>query len=38
VLDTMLTLARMPEGARIALFGLIILLVTALYVRFTETR
>lgn len=38
VIDTMLTLARMPEGARIALFGLIILLVTALYVRFTETR
>lgn len=38
VIDTMLTLARMPEGARIAMFGLIILLVTALYVRFTETR
>jgi ribose transport system permease protein len=38
VIDTMLTLARMPEGARVALFGLIILLVTALYVRFTETR
>ncbi len=38
VIDTMLTLARMPEGARIALFGLIILAVTALYVRFTETR
>jgi ribose transport system permease protein len=38
VIDTMLTLARMPEGARIALFGLIILLVTALYVRLTETR
>jgi len=34
----MLTLAQMPEGARIALFGLIILAVTALYVRFTETR
>lgn len=38
VIDTMLTLAQMPEGARIALFGLIILAVTALYVRFTETR
>lgn len=38
VIETMLTLARMPEGARIALFGLIILGVTALYVRFTEQR
>ncbi|MCU4652792.1 ABC transporter permease [Roseibacterium sp. SDUM158016] len=38
VIETMLTLARMPEGARIALFGLIILAVTALYVRFTEQR
>jgi len=38
VIETMLTLARMPEGARIALFGLIILLVTALYVRFTDQR
>ena len=38
VIDTMLTLARMPEGARIALFGLIILAVTALYVRLSETR
>ncbi len=38
VIDTMLTLAQMPEGARIALFGLIILLVTALYVRITGTR
>jgi ribose transport system permease protein len=36
VIETMLTLARMPEGARIALFGLIILAVTALYVRFTD--
>ncbi len=35
VIDTMLTLLQMPEGARIALFGLIILLVTALYVRIT---
>lgn len=38
VIDTMLTLLQMPEGARIALFGLIILLVTALYVRITGTR
>lgn len=35
VIDTMLTLLQMPEGARIALFGLIILLVTALYVKIT---
>ena len=38
VLDTMLTLLQMPEGARTALFGLIILAVTALYVRITGTR
>ena len=38
VLDTMLTLMQMPEGARTALFGLIILAVTALYVRITGTR
>lgn len=38
VIDTMLTLLQMPEGARIALFGLIILMVTALYVRITGTR
>lgn len=38
VIDTMLTLLQMPEGARIALFGVIILLVTALYVRITGTR
>lgn len=38
VIDTMLTLLQMPEGARIALFGLIILLVTALYVRITGAR
>ncbi|MEM7717684.1 MAG: ABC transporter permease [Pseudomonadota bacterium] len=38
VLDTMLTLLQMPEGARTALFGVIILAVTALYVRFTGTR
>ncbi|MGI1661464.1 ABC transporter permease [Palleronia sp. KMU-117] len=38
VLDTMLTLLQMPEGARTALFGLIILTVTALYVRITGSR
>ena len=38
VLDTMLTLLQMPEGARTALFGLISLAVTALYVRITGTR
>jgi len=38
VIETMLTLLQMPEGARIALFGLIILLVTALYVRITGVR
>jgi len=36
VLGTMLTLLQMPEGARRILFGLIILTVTALHVRFTE--
>lgn len=38
VLGTMLTLLQMPEGARRILFGLIILAVTALYVRFTDQR
>lgn len=38
VLDTMLTLMQMPEGARTALFGVIILTVTALYVRITGSR
>ncbi|WP_170462399.1 ABC transporter permease [Ruegeria arenilitoris] len=38
VLDTMLTLLQMPEGARTALFGLIILAVTAIYVRLTDSR
>ncbi len=38
VLDTMLTLLQMPEGARTALFGLIILIVTAVYVRITGNR
>ena len=37
VLDTMLTLLQMPEGARLALFGLIILAVTAIYARLTGT-
>ena len=36
VLSTMLTLLHMPEGARGILFGLIILTVTALYIRLTE--
>jgi ribose transport system permease protein len=36
VLATMLTLLQMPEGARRIVFGLIILAVTALYVRLTE--
>lgn len=36
VLATMLTLLHMPEGARRILFGLIILAVTAIYIRLTE--
>lgn len=36
VLATMLTLMQLPEGARRILFGLIILAVTALYVRMTD--
>jgi ribose transport system permease protein len=36
VLTTMLTLMQIPEGGRRILFGLIILLVTALYIRLTE--
>jgi ribose transport system permease protein len=36
VLATMLTLLQMPEGGRRILFGLIILAVTALYMRLTE--
>ncbi|ROU02585.1 ABC transporter permease [Histidinibacterium lentulum] len=36
VLDTLLTLMRMPEGMRVLLFGLIILVVTAIYVRLTD--
>ena len=38
VLDTVLTLLQMPEGARTVLFGLIILAVTAIYVRITGNR
>lgn len=38
VLGTLLTLLQMPQGARVALFGLIILGVTALYVRLTTSR
>ena len=38
VLDTMLTLMQMPEGARTVMFGVIILAVTAIYVRITGTR
>ena len=36
VLATMLTLMQMPEGGRRILFGLIILAVTALYIRITD--
>jgi ribose transport system permease protein len=36
VLTTMLTLLQMPQGARFILFGLIILAVTALYIRLTD--
>ena len=36
VMATMLTLLQMPEGARRILFGLIILAVTALYIRLTD--
>ena len=38
VLDTMLTLMPMPEGARTVLFGAVILAVTAIYVRITGSR
>ncbi len=38
VLNTMLTLLHMPEGARRVLFGLIILAVTAIHVRLTDQR
>jgi ribose transport system permease protein len=36
VMTTMLTLLQMPEGGRRILFGLIILVVTALYIRLTD--
>jgi len=36
VLNTLLTLLQMPEGARGILFGLIILTVTAIYLRLTS--
>lgn len=36
VLNTLLTLLQMPEGARGILFGLIILAVTAIYLRLTS--
>lgn len=38
VLTTLLTLLQMPEGSRRILFGLIILLVTAAYIRLTDDR
>ena len=38
VLTTLLTILQMPEGARRMLFGLIVLLVTAAYLRIVEDR
>lgn len=38
VLTTLLTILQMPEGARRILFGLIVLLVTAAYLRIVEER
>ena len=38
VLTTLLTILQMPEGARRILFGLIVLLVTAIYLRIIENR
>ncbi|MFO1144494.1 MAG: ABC transporter permease [Amaricoccus sp.] len=38
VLTTLLTLLQMPEGFRRILFGLIVLFVTAAYLRLTEDR
>lgn len=38
VLGTMLTLLQMPEGIRRILFGAIILAVTAIYIRLTESN
>ncbi len=36
VLNTLLTILQMPEGLRGVLFGLIILVVTAIYIRITS--
>lgn len=38
ILETLLTILQMPEGARRILFGLIVLLVTAIYLRIIENR
>jgi ribose transport system permease protein len=38
ILTTLLTILQMPEGARRILFGLIVLLVTAIYLRIIESR
>jgi ribose transport system permease protein len=38
VLTTLLTILQMPEGARRILFGLIVLFVTAAYLRIIEDR
>jgi ribose transport system permease protein len=38
VITTMLTLMQIPEGARMIIFGLIILFVTAAYLRIIEDR
>jgi ribose transport system permease protein len=38
VMNTLLTLAQMPEGAKRICYGLIILGVTAAYIRLTDER
>jgi ribose transport system permease protein len=38
VITTMLTVMQIPEGARMIIFGAIILLVTAAYLRIIEDR
>jgi len=38
VLTTLLTILQMPEGSRRILFGLIVLAVTAAYLRIVEDR
>ena len=38
VMTTLLTILQMPEGARRILFGLIVLFVTAAYLRIVEER